>query len=103
MKSSSLDGTSKALSSLSDVIKKDSKLPNILSAPTLTSEDKTQIIQELQKHVGAADKNDTVKNFLKTLAENNRLGILEGVCDKFTVLMSAAKGEMEMVVTSATV
>ena len=49
-----------------------------------------------------ADK-DTVKNFLKTLADNNRLGILEGVCEKFGVLMSASRGEVELVVTSAQV
>jgi F-type H+-transporting ATPase subunit O len=49
--------------------------------------------------VPANDK--TVKNFLQTLAENNRLSILAGVCEKFGVLMAAAKGEVEMVVTSA--
>jgi F-type H+-transporting ATPase subunit O len=49
------------------------------------------------------DKGDTVKNFLKTLADNNRLNILEGVCEKFTVLMGAARGEVDMVVTSAAV
>jgi F-type H+-transporting ATPase subunit O len=55
----------------------------------------------LQKQTGASG--ETVKNFLTTLAENNRLGLLKGVCDKFGVLMSAARGEVEMVVTSATV
>lgn len=49
-----------------------------------------------------ADK-DTVKNFLKTLADNNRLGILEGVCEKFGVLMGASRGEVELVVISAQV
>ncbi len=53
--------------------------------------------------MGAADKGDIVKNFLKTLAENNRLGILEGVCEKFTTLMGAARGEVEMTITSAQV
>ena len=40
---------------------------------------------------------------MKTLADNNRLGILQGVCDKFAVLMGAAKGELELVVQSASV
>ncbi len=53
--------------------------------------------------MGAADKEGIVKNFLATLAENNRLGVLEGVVDKFAVLMSAHKGEVELVVTSAQV
>ncbi|KAI4155874.1 MAG: hypothetical protein LQ340_000704 [Diploschistes diacapsis] len=102
-KTSALDSTSRALASLSDVLKKDVKLPIILSAPSLSPEDKSQIIQELQKHTGGADKGDTIKNFLQTLADNNRLGILEGVCGKFAELVGAAKGEVEMVVTSAAV
>lgn len=42
-----------------------------------------------------------MKNFLQTLAENNRLGLLEGVCVKFGELMGAYRGEMELVITSA--
>ena len=42
-----------------------------------------------------------MKNFLQTLAENNRLGLLEGVCEKFGELMGAYRGEMELVITSA--
>ena len=53
--------------------------------------------------MGNVEKGETVKNFLNTLADNNRLGILEGVCEKFGVLMSAAKGEIELVVQSANV
>lgn len=60
-------------------------------------------MQELQRHTGGVDKADTVKNFLKTLAENNRLGILEGVCEKFSTLMGAARGEVDLIVTSASV
>lgn len=51
--------------------------------------------------MGGVDKADTVKNFLKTLAENNRLGILQGVCEKFATLMGAARGEVDLTVTSA--
>lgn len=79
--------------------KKDAKLQSILSAPTLTVEDKQQIIAELQKSSGSTDK--TVKQFLDTLAANNRLSILEGVSEKFGTLMSAARGEVEMTITSA--
>lgn len=103
VKSSALDSTSKSLAALSDVLKKDRKLPVILTAPTLTPGDKSQIVQELQRHMGGVDKGDTVKNFLKTLAENNRLGILEGVCEKFSTLMGAARGEVDLIVTSASV
>ncbi|KAL8977625.1 MAG: hypothetical protein Q9205_006613 [Flavoplaca limonia] len=100
-KTSSLDSTSKSLAVLAEMFKKDGKLPSILNAPTLSPSDKSQIVQELQRHTGAQDKGDIVRNFLKTLADNNRLGILPGVCDKFTTLMGAARGEMDLTVTSA--
>ena len=51
--------------------------------------------------MGGIDKGDTVKNFLKTLADNNRLGILQDVCEKFATLMGAARGEVDLTVTSA--
>ncbi|KAL6717472.1 ATP synthase F0 subcomplex subunit OSCP atp5 [Lecanora helva] len=103
VKSSALQNTSKCLETLTDVFKKDPKLPQILTAPTLTPDDKSQIVQELQRHMGQDDKGDTVKNFLKTLADNNRLGILEGICEKFTTLMGAARGEVDLTITSAAV
>ena len=94
---------SKSLAILSEVFKKDKQLPIILTAPTLSVGDKSQIVQELQRHMGGQDKADTVKNFLKTMADNNRLGILEGVCEKFTTLMGAARGEIDLTITSASV
>ena len=102
-KTSSLEPTARALTTLTDVFKKDPKLITILGAPTLSQSDKSQIVQELQRQMGNVEKSETVKNFLKTLADNNRLGILEGICEKFGILMSAAKGEMELVVQSASV
>lgn len=39
---------------------------------------------------------------MQTLAENNRLGVLEGVCEKFGTLMGAYRGEVELTITSAT-
>lgn len=69
----------------------------------LSDSDKSQIIAELQKHTGGQDKSETVKNFLSALAENNRLALLEGVCEKFGTLMSASKGEIELLITTAQV
>ena len=46
---------------------------------------------------------DVVKNFLETLAENNRLGILAGVSEKFETLMGAHRGEIDLNITSAQV
>ena len=73
-------------------------------APTLSAGDKNQIIAELLKSASVSESSKegtTVKNFLHTLADNNRLNQLDGVCDKFGQLMSAHKGEIELRVTSA--
>lgn len=86
---------------MASTFKSDTRLNTILKAPTLSVDDKKQIVAELQKSIGGSDKGDTVKNFLDTLAENNRLSVLEGVCDKFETLMGAARGEVEMTITSA--
>jgi ATP synthase delta (OSCP) subunit len=102
-KSSTLDSTARAMEALNQVYHKDAKLAKIMEAPTLSAADKSAIISELQKHTGGADKGDTVKNFLDTLAAYNRLSLLKGVCEKFGELMSAAKGEVELTVTSASV
>jgi F-type H+-transporting ATPase subunit O len=96
-----LEPTAKAITSLEQIYKSDPKLQVVLSAPMLSDSDKAQIVAELEKHTGGADKSGTVKNLLATLAENNRLGLLEGVCEKFAILMGAAHGELELVVTSA--
>ncbi|CZR52946.1 probable ATP synthase subunit 5, mitochondrial precursor [Phialocephala subalpina] len=101
VKSSTLESTAKAINALNEVYHKDAKLAVIMQAPTLSAEDKSAIITELQKHTGGVDKGDTVKNFLTTLADYNRLGLLKGVCEKFGELMSAARGEVELTVISA--
>ncbi|GAB1313127.1 ATP synthase F0 subcomplex subunit OSCP atp5 [Madurella fahalii] len=99
VKTSSLEPTARGVAALGNLLQKDPKLSTILDAPTLTAADKSAIVAELQKNAGATG--ETVKNFLSTLAENNRLGLLPGVCSKFGELMSAARGEVEMIVTSA--
>ncbi|WYZ37491.1 hypothetical protein EsH8_II_000997 [Colletotrichum jinshuiense] len=101
VKSSSLDPTAKALSTLEALVAKDPKLSTILAAPTLSTEDKEAIVAELTKQAGAGSQ-ETVKNFLAALAENNRLGLLPGITQKFGEIMSAARGEVELIVTSAT-
>lgn len=98
-KTQSLDPTAAALANLGALVDKDPKLATILAAPTLTEADKTAIVDELAKQSGIS--NETVKNFLGTLAENNRLGLLPGIVEKFATLISAARGEVEVTVTSA--
>ncbi|TGJ86792.1 hypothetical protein E0Z10_g1949 [Xylaria hypoxylon] len=100
VKTSTLDPTAKALSALGDLYVKDAKLSAVLATPTLSDGDKSAIVAELQKSIGSAGANETVKNFLATLAENNRLALLQGVCAKFGELISASRGEVELIVTS---
>lgn len=89
------------MESLAQTFKRDPKLQTILTSPTLSVEDKKQIVAEIQKSTNVQDKTNTVTNFLNTLAENNRLSVLEGVTEKFAQLMGAARGEVEMTITSA--
>jgi len=102
-KTGTLDNTAKAMESLAGIFKKDTRLQSILQAPSLTAEDKASIVSELQKHASVSDKAaaETIKHFFDTLAENNRLSVLEGVSEKFATLMSAHKGEIELTITSA--
>jgi F-type H+-transporting ATPase subunit O len=102
-KTNTLDPVAKAVDNLANVFKKDAKLAQVLQAPSLSTEDKKQIVDELAKTLGTTDKEGTVKNFLSTLAEHNRLNALERIVEKFAVLMSASKGEVELTVTSAAV
>ncbi|KAJ1338015.1 F-type H+-transporting ATPase subunit O [Microdochium nivale] len=99
VKTSTVDPTAKALTTLGQVLEKDTKLAAILSTPTLSDADKTAIVAELQKSSGGS--NETIKNFLGALAENNRLGLLPGVVEKYAQIMSAARGEIELKITSA--
>ncbi|ROW12918.1 hypothetical protein VPNG_04704 [Cytospora leucostoma] len=98
-KSSTLDPTANAVSKLGNLLAKDPKLVKILEAPTLSAADKNSIIAELEKVTGA---NDTVKHFLSTLAEYNRLSLLNHIVGKFHELVAAAHGELEVTVKSAT-
>lgn len=100
-KGSALETVAKAMDNLSQTFKRDTKLQGVLSAPSLSAEDKKQITEELRKNINVQDKDNTLKNFFDTLAENNRLSVLEGVATKFNELMSASRGEVEMTITSA--
>ncbi|RKF81242.1 ATP synthase subunit 5, mitochondrial [Golovinomyces cichoracearum] len=102
IKNQTLDRTAKAINELKILHQKDPKLSKILQAPSLSAGDKSAIIDELQKRIGDSGRGDTVRNFMKTLAEYNRLGLLQSVCEKFGKLISAARGEVEATVISAT-
>ncbi|KAF8244283.1 ATP synthase subunit 5 [Wilcoxina mikolae CBS 423.85] len=97
-KTSSLEPTDKALKALKATLAKDPKLVNILASPTLKAEDKKLVVAEISK---AAGQDKIVKNLLEVLAENNRLGLVSGIIEKYGILMGAHRGEIETIITSA--
>ncbi|KAF3911537.1 hypothetical protein ABW20_dc0109167 [Dactylellina cionopaga] len=100
-KTSTLDTVDKSLKSLKALLVKDPKLTNVISSPTLSPSDKSAVISELQKAVPGAAGDKNFKNLLEVLADNNRLGLLGGIADKFAILMGAHRGEVEATITSA--
>lgn len=101
-RSNNVDTIARSIEALSNLLKRDPKLGAALSSPTLKTAEKKAIAAELRKQIGDRG-GDTMRNFLDTLAENNRLSQLLEVCQKFLRLTSAAKGEVEVTVTSAAV
>ena len=86
------------------IIGKDDKLTPLLTIPALSNADKSAIINEVFKQVGGnASSSKVFKGLLETLAENNRLSLLPGIANKFDTLMGAHRGEVQVVVTTATV
>lgn len=82
------------------MLARDPKLVTILASPVLKSEDKKIVVAEVLKASGS-DK--TIKNLLEVLADNNRLGLVNGIINNYDILMSAQRGEVEAIITSATV
>ncbi|AQZ17543.1 ATP5 (YDR298C) [Zygosaccharomyces parabailii] len=96
-KNTSIQSASSSLSSLSKLIEADPKLKEIVTNPSLPSQDRTVIVDTL-----CTEKLDgTVANLLKVLAENNRLDILPKISTQFTVLTDAYNGLVKATVISA--
>ncbi|UZJ56455.1 hypothetical protein CBS101457_005775 [Exobasidium rhododendri] len=73
------------------------KLRDFIANPTLSGADKTKTLNEI---VGGKEAEIT-KNLFSALADHGRLGETEKVIDGFLELMSAHRGEVEVIVTSA--
>jgi F-type H+-transporting ATPase subunit O len=99
-----LNEIEKSLSTIRQKLDSDAKLSSIVVNPALTSKEKTDIVQLLtQTGGGGVESSKAVKNLLGVMAENGRLGHLDGVVTAFEKMMRAHKGEVEVVVTSAQV
>jgi len=68
-----------------------------LDAPGITQQDKARMVET----VAADGMDDSSRNFIRLLAENNRLGLMPDIFGIYETLRSEAEGEIEATVTSA--
>lgn len=68
-----------------------------LEAPGLTHQDKAGLIET----VAGDDMDDNSRNFIRLLAENNRLSLIPDMQGIYEELRAEAEGEIEATVTSA--
>jgi F-type H+-transporting ATPase subunit O len=97
-KTNKLDAVDKDFQGLKNLFATEKKLVEILKTPTLTKEQKKNAVNELAVKRNASE---ITVNTLSLLAENGRLGRLIGVVQAFGKLMSAHKGEVNAVITTA--
>jgi F-type H+-transporting ATPase subunit O len=97
-KQNALEQVEKDLSTFKTMLISDSKVKQFLETPTIdrnTKQKGLDIILGLKKH----DK--TTGNFFKLLAENGRLNQTIPIIDSYSSLMSAYRGEVPVVITTA--
>lgn len=68
-----------------------------LDAPSITQEDRATMVQQ----VAGDELGEHGKNFVRLLAENNRLSLMSDISGIYETLRSEAEGEIEANVTSA--
>lgn len=97
-KQNKLDAVDKDFQGLKSLFVTEKKLAEILKTPTLSKEQKKNAVNELAIKRNATE---VTVNTLTLLAENGRLGRLLGIVNAFGKLMSAHKGEVNAVITTA--
>lgn len=97
-KMKTLDQVEKDLIKFQAVIKKDEKLRDILSNPTI----QRKVMMSAIKHVGeTSNMTPASTNLLVTLAENGRLKRTDAVITAFRTIMAAHRGEVVCEVITA--
>jgi len=89
------------LTAISNTVKSNSELASFLKNPTLSHADRSAGLPAVYAAAGK-DVTDITKGLFEVLSENGRLGETEGVIEDFSSLVSKYRGELEVVVTSAT-
>ena len=95
------------LNAISKSIKEVPELKSFVSDPTLSVKDRSAGLPALfarAEGTGAKKEqiSDTTKNLFALLSENGRLTETEGIIEGFNELVAKYKGELEVVVASAT-
>lgn len=96
-KEKALPQTASAVGKLRDLLASDKKARIILADPSLSTEDKKTVISTITEAVGGGK---VFKGFLETLAENNRLSLIDDVVVNYFKLQNAGEGLVEATVTS---
>ncbi|KAL6946671.1 hypothetical protein ACO0RG_000831 [Hanseniaspora osmophila] len=99
MKASSIDATYDSLNKLSDMIKQDPKISSVLENPSLSQQERLEVVKILEGKIPKIDQ--SVSNFLDVLSANNRLSLLSKINSSFQQLYSAHNGVVEANVVSA--
>jgi len=97
-KNNQLQAVEKDFQGIASLLKKEGRVTDILKNPLLTKQQRTNAVNELAVKRGA---NQLTVNTLALLAENGRLGRLEGICKLFGEIMQAHNGEVTAIVTTA--
>ncbi|RUS21354.1 ATP synthase delta subunit-domain-containing protein [Endogone sp. FLAS-F59071] len=97
-KKQALEAVENDLKQVATVLNKEKGLQDILLNPTLNREAKKKGVKEIFK---AGKYSDLTQNLFQTLAENGRLNAALKIIDSYSQLMTAYRGEMPVIITSA--
>lgn len=101
-----LDKVAGELKSIATTLASTPELNEVITNPTLKPEDRQIVLNSLfaksQGSAKAAPVSDITKNLFTVLADNGRLAEAPGVIEGFNELFSEYKGELNIVITSAT-
>lgn len=98
VKQNKLDAVDKDFQGILAVFAKEKGLNDVLKNPLLTKEQRQNAVNELAVKKQA---NELTVNTLSLLADNGRLGRLQGIAKSFALLMSAHRGEVSAKVVTA--
>jgi len=90
------------LIAISTTLKSNAELSSFVNNPTLSSADRKAGLEALWKAASAGGASEITKNLFLVLSENGRLGETQHVIEGFSELVAKYKGELDVVVTSAT-